>query len=80
MPVVPEELSEAIFRLQLSRYGSYSEMLRTPIEDYYYSGHLGPYEFFDSQRTELYTRDFAGATLADVGVEPCKDASQKMRI
>ncbi len=54
------------------RYGKYGGMLRTPIEDYYYSHSSGPYEFFNSQCAELYTRDFAGSVLTQCRNEPSR--------
>ena len=41
-----------------SRYGKYGPLMRTPLQDYYYSHSSGPYEFFNSHHSELYTSDF----------------------
>jgi asparagine synthase (glutamine-hydrolysing) len=41
-----------------SRYGKYGTLLRTPLPDYYYTHSSGPYEIFNSNYRELYTKDF----------------------
>ena len=61
-----------------SRYRKYGEMLRTPIEDYYYSHSSGPYEFFNRHHTELYTRDFAGTILEASRNEPSRRYMEKV--
>jgi asparagine synthase (glutamine-hydrolysing) len=48
-----------------SRYGKYCSLMRTPLEDYYYSHSSGPYEFFNSHYRELYTKDFLATIDAD---------------
>jgi asparagine synthase (glutamine-hydrolysing) len=48
-----------------SRYGKYSPLLRTSLQDYYYSHSSGPNEFFNSHYRDLYTQDFL-ATI-DIG-------------
>lgn len=41
-----------------SRYGKYGPLMRTPLQDYYYSHSSAPYEFFNRHYSDLYTADF----------------------
>jgi asparagine synthase (glutamine-hydrolysing) len=41
-----------------SRYGKYGRLMRTSLQDYYYSHSSAPYEFFNRHYGDLYTRDF----------------------
>jgi asparagine synthase (glutamine-hydrolysing) len=41
-----------------SRYGKYGPLMRTPLQDYYYSHSSAPYEFFNRHYRDLYTPDF----------------------
>jgi asparagine synthase (glutamine-hydrolysing) len=40
------------------RYGKYGSLMRTRLQDYYYSHGSGPYEFFNSRFRDLYTPEF----------------------
>lgn len=48
-----------------SRYGKYGPLMRTPLKSYYYSHSSGPYEFFNSHYTDLYTADFRATIQRD---------------
>jgi asparagine synthase (glutamine-hydrolysing) len=41
-----------------SRYGKYGPLMRTRLQDYYYSHSSAPYEFFNRHYSDLYSPDF----------------------
>lgn len=43
----------------LRRFEKYSFMINTPLEDYYYSRTAGPFSFFNRNKPNLYSKDFA---------------------
>jgi asparagine synthase (glutamine-hydrolysing) len=45
-----------------SRFGKYGSLMRTPLQDYYYSHSSGPHAFFNDHHSTLYTQEFL-ATL-----------------
>jgi asparagine synthase (glutamine-hydrolysing) len=55
-----------------SRYGKYGPLLRTSLQDYYYSHSSGPYETFNGYYRDLYTKDF----LATIDTESRASLSQ----
>jgi asparagine synthase (glutamine-hydrolysing) len=57
-------LSSAINGNRQSRYSKYGPLLQKPLHRYYYSHSSGPYEFFNSNGSDLYTSDFR-STLQD---------------
>jgi len=56
-----------------SRYRRYGPLMRTPLENYYYSHSSTPYNFFNSHYSELYTGDF----LATVQKSSRAESSQR---
>lgn len=48
-----------------SRFGKYGPLMRTPLENYYYSHSSGPYEFFNHSYSDLYTADFLATVHED---------------
>jgi asparagine synthase (glutamine-hydrolysing) len=57
-------VSSAINGSRQSRYSKYGLLLQTPLHRYYYSHSSGPYEFFNSNGSDLYTSEFR-LTLQD---------------
>lgn len=55
---VGSALASALSGNNESRYGKYAALMNMPMHDYYYSHSSGPYEFFNSRRRDLYTKEF----------------------
>ena len=45
-------------RTGVSRYGKYGPLMRTSLEDHYYSHSSAPYEFFNRHYSDLYSPEF----------------------
>ena len=48
-----------------SRYGKYGPLMRTPLQSYYYSHSSGPYEFFNTHYSDLYSAEFLATIQKD---------------
>jgi asparagine synthase (glutamine-hydrolysing) len=58
--------------LRNHRIGKYAPMMNLPLQDYYYSRISNPFVFFNTHKSELYSKDFIHAVDTDFSLRSMK--------